>query len=296
MRLSNKGSALVWLGLAVTHLLFTAAAQAQGVSFINRLDFPAGSVPSCVAVGDFNGDGRLDLAVADVGVGSYLSVLLGNGDGSFQAPRNFPAGGYEPSSVAVGDFNGDGRLDLAIANISSNDVSVMLGNGDGSFQAARNFPAGNYASSVAVGDFNGDGRPDLAVAISLFPGGVAVLLGNGDGSFQAPRTFDAGNPHGFVAVADFNGDGLLDLAVSSLGTYPEYRDGSVSILLGTGDGSFQAPRPFPVGRASGSVAVGDSGRGQRRLRSRLPRRLHFHLARHRGWELPGAAKLWRRGR
>jgi len=101
---------------------------------------------------------------------------LGNGDGSFQAPRNFAAGNT-PISIAVSDFNGDGWLDLAVANQHSDDVSVLLGNGDGSFQAPRNFAAGSFAWSMAVGDFNRDGRPDLAVA-NQYSNDVSVLINN----------------------------------------------------------------------------------------------------------------------
>src|SRR5256712_3196603 len=103
----------------------------------------------------------LDLAVANY-CSNDVSVLLGNGDGSFQPALTFGAGS-SPTSVAVGDVNGDGRPDLVVANASSSDVSVLLGNGDGTFQAAQSFAAGRGAS-VAVGDLNGDGRPDLAVA------------------------------------------------------------------------------------------------------------------------------------
>src|SRR5207248_3078866 len=119
-----------------------------------------------VAVGDFDGDGKLDLAVANFN-SANVSVLLGKGDGTFQAPNNFVVG-TEPISVAVGDFNGDGILDLATANGidfggGSNNVSVLLGKGDGSFQPAMNLAAGSNPHSVAVGDFNGDGKLDLAV-------------------------------------------------------------------------------------------------------------------------------------
>src|SRR5215468_2279423 len=137
MAISHEGSVLVWAGLAVSPLLFAAAADAEGVSFIARRDFVAGNTPVSVAVGDFNGDGLPDLVVANFN-SNNVSVLLGNGDGSFQAARNFGAG-IGPASVAVGDFNGDGLPDLAVANVFSNDVSVLLGNGDGSFQTARNF-------------------------------------------------------------------------------------------------------------------------------------------------------------
>ena len=112
---------------------------------------------------------------------------------SFAAPLSYEAGRF-PSSVAVGDFNGDGKLDLAVANDGSDNVSVLLGNGDGSFQAARNYAAGAYPRSVAVGDFNGDGQHDLAVATRHFPSEhVSVLLGNGDGTFQTARSFAAGD-------------------------------------------------------------------------------------------------------
>ena len=151
--------------IAVSHLLFAAAAEAQS------------SRPLSVAVGDFNGDGKPDLAVANEASGN-VSVLLGNGDGSFQAAQDFAAGDT-PVFVAVGDFNGDGVEDLAVANldVSSNNVSVLLGIGDGSFQTAQDFGAGRAPDSVVVGDFNGDGKPDLAVA-NQSSNNVSVLINN----------------------------------------------------------------------------------------------------------------------
>jgi hypothetical protein len=210
-----------------------------------------------VAVGDFNGDGRLDLAVAN-NYPDYqdnsVSVLLGNGDGTFQAAQNF-AVGSAPSSVVVGDFNGDGLLDLAVANDRSDTVSVLLGNGDGTFQDARNFNAGSFPYCLAVGDFNGDGLLDLAVANSG-ANVVTVWLGNGDGSFRSAGVVTSGRYPISVAVGDFNGDGRLDLAVADYGSYPDVQ-GRVSILLGNGDGTFQAAQNFPVGRVPSSVVVGD---------------------------------------
>jgi hypothetical protein len=223
------------------------------LSFIAGRSFAAGAGPTSVAVGDFNGDGIPDLAVANF-YSANVSVLLGNGDGSFQDARNFAAGLY-PGSVAVADVNDDGLLDLVVANGSINNVSVLLGNGDGTFQAARNFAAGADPDAVAVGDFNGDGLPDLAVAdsggSSGYGQGVSVLLGNGDGSFQAARTFAAGSLPISVAVADVNGDGLPDLVVAN------ERSNNVSVLLGNGDGSFQAAQSFAAGTDPTSVAVGD---------------------------------------
>jgi len=125
-------------------------------------------------VGEFNGDGKTDILAANAD-GSSVSVLLGNGDGTFQTAVNYGTGGGSPQSVTVGDFNGDGKGDLAAANFNGNNVSVLLGNGDGTFQAAVNYSAGSGSVSVAVGDFNGDGIADLAVA--NWYGGVSILLG-----------------------------------------------------------------------------------------------------------------------
>ncbi|NES91229.1 MAG: DUF4347 domain-containing protein, partial [Okeania sp. SIO2B9] len=132
------------------------------VSFSEPTNFAVGDNPLSIAVGEFNGDGNLDLATAN-GLSNDVSVLLGNGDGTFAAPTNF-AVGDNPLSIAVGEFNGDGNLDLATANVLSDDVSVLLGNGDGSFAAPTNFAVGDNPLSIAVGEFNGDGNLDLATA------------------------------------------------------------------------------------------------------------------------------------
>ena len=124
-----------------------------------------------------------------------MSVLLGNGAGSFSAATNFGVGS-NPFSVAVGDFNGDGKQDLAVANNNSENVSVLLGDGAGGFSAAVDFGVGDVPRSIAVGDFNGDGRQDLATAnlasIANNPDNVAVLLGDGTGSFSAATHFIVG--------------------------------------------------------------------------------------------------------
>ena len=228
----------------------------QGFTATTGSPFTVGTGPSSVAVGDFNRDGKPDLAIANAG-SNNVTVLLNSGTGSFTpAPGSpFPAGS-NPDSVAVGDFNGDGNPDLAIANFASDNVTVLLGNGTGGFTAAPGSPfaAGSEPTSVAVGDFNGDGRPDLAVA-NYGSGTVTVLLGNGRGGFTAApgSPFAVGSGPMSVAVGDFNGDGKPDLAIASLGA------GGVTVLLGDGTGRFTAVTgsPFAVGSGPICVAVGD---------------------------------------
>jgi hypothetical protein len=235
-------SSLLWLGISAVRL------SAQSVSFAPAANYAAGTQPYSVAAGDFNGDGKLDLAVAN-NTSNNVSILLGNGDGTFQAAANYAAGS-QPASVAVGDFNGDGKLDLAVANNISNNVSVLLGNGNGTFQTAVNYGAGSQPKSVAVGDFNGDGKLDLAVANNI-SNNVSVLLGNGNGTFQTAVNYGAGSQPKSVVVGDFNNDGKLDLAVAN------NISNNVSVLLGNGNGTFQTAVNRGAGSQPISATVGD---------------------------------------
>jgi Concanavalin A-like lectin/glucanases superfamily/FG-GAP-like repeat len=201
--------------------------------------FPAGTDPRASVGGDFNRDGNKDLAMANSG-SNDVSVLLGNGDGTFRPPVNFLVGG-SPNSIVMDYFNGDSFQDLAVAN--SNSISVLLGNGNGTFQPALNFPAGPGASSIERGDFNLDHRMDLIVRTNA---GFAVHLGNGNGTFRAPLDTPAG-PYGYVA-GYFNDDGILDVANAS-------GQSGVLVRFGNGDGTFQEPVGV-VGWASVTFAVG----------------------------------------
>lgn len=227
--------------------------------------FPTGAGPTSVAVGDFNGDRKLDLVVGDTESGS-VSILLGKGDGTFQSAIDYPVGpggSNEFYEVAVADFNGDGKLDLAVSDYNGNDVSVLLGNGDGTFQTAVNYSAGTNPTSVAVADLNGDGNLDLVVSNQTCPGGacgtavVSVLLGNGDGTFQSHLDYPAGVDANWVVAADFNRDGKLDLAVANgQSSCPGCQSG-FSILLGNGDGTFQAPVTYYGATNPDSIATAD---------------------------------------
>src|SRR3984893_9061900 len=199
------------------------------IEFAAAKSYPVGTSPAGIVVGDFNGDGKPDIAVANTG-SSNVSILLGNGDGTFQPAVNYSAGN-SPSAIAVGDFNGDGKMDLAAfqpgANGVAGGVSVLLGNGDGTFQAPKTLALSQNASVMAVADFNLDKKSDLAVSD---PTNLYIYIGNGDGSFQpAKQTALSPSCVGFV-TADFNGDAKPDVALTTTT--------GIHILLGKGDGTF----------------------------------------------------------
>jgi FG-GAP-like repeat/Abnormal spindle-like microcephaly-assoc'd, ASPM-SPD-2-Hydin len=225
-------------------------------TFAAQVTYATGVGPVAIVTGDFNGDGNLDLAITNgdctIGIpqattcdGSTVSILLGNGDGSFRPHVDYPTGNH-PSSVAAGDFSGNGKLDLAITSIQGG-VSVLLGNGDGTFQAPVEYAASTsqtafVADSVIVADFNGDGKLDLAVGGGT---GVAVLLGNGNGTFQAALNAQGSPP---LAAADFNLDGKLDLFAGG------------DVLLGNGDGTFTLYATYPSGYAAAAADLNGDGK------------------------------------
>src|SRR5580692_4729071 len=188
---------------------------------------PIQSYTGFLATGDFNADGNLDLVSvpADQGAPFVVQVLLGKGDGTFQAPVNYAVGPY-PRQVAVADFNGDGKLDLAVANAGimenpGHTVSVLLGNGDGTFQAQKDFQVGNQPFGITAGDLNGDGIVDLATA-NYLDGTVSVLYGEGNGAFRPAGTYPAGHPYApyGIAVVSFEGGEKPGLAVATVaGTF-----------------------------------------------------------------------------
>ena len=224
---------------AVLLAVLGGAANSHAVDFGPATAYPAGTNPVGAITGDFNGDGKPDVAVLNAG-SNNVSILLNNGDGTFQPAKDFDLGN-SMSSIFIGDFNGDGKLDLALfrsgnsATADNGEVRILLGNGDGTFQAPVVTTLTPAAANLNVGDFDGDKRADLVVKNddpSTSSVSIEVLLGKGDGAFHTPNPIAVPNMSGTAsAVADLSGDGKLDIAVAT-------SDG-VLLLLGQGNGTFQ---------------------------------------------------------
>ncbi|MBZ5535409.1 MAG: FG-GAP-like repeat-containing protein [Acidobacteriia bacterium] len=223
----------------------TGAGECSTASFKYAPTLNLNFGPYTFAAGDFNGDGKADLAILrDTGLQTYL----GNGDGTFLEPLLSPLSSKSQRRV-VGDFNADGRSDIALLEPLSDEVLILLANADGTFQAPLHYPVGDFPNSIAVGDFNSDGYLDLVVA-NMTSSSLSILMGKGDGSFVSPRTFSVASALSVVGLGDFNGDGKQDLATMS-----SYNPGTV--FFGAGDGTFQNPVSFAPSPDVYAVAAGD---------------------------------------
>jgi hypothetical protein len=287
-------------------------------TFKPKIDYPAGADSQDLTAGDFNGDGKIDLAVTMNSPAISLSLLIGNGNGTFNAPVTFPnTSGFDSPAIVATDLNNDGKLDAVLAHriqcfsapcTTSRSISVMLGNGNATFQATQEVDVGTGMSRIAVGDFNSDGikdlgisgdqaqvftllgvgngtfvkQPtiilvsggtvgvdgtdidvgdfnrdtvqDLVVAIGLNGSRTAILIGNGDGTFQAPQiiTDNTLSVPQYVAVADFNLDTIQDLAIA----FADGTRGLIEILNGNGDGTFKGPVKYLVPPPFSSIGGG----------------------------------------
>ena len=230
-------------GYAAPAVAVSESSGIPRVSFHNSSNPPTSPYPQFVAVGDFNGDGKLDMAVPVYSIGTLftdVNIFLGKGNGTFEAGPVFPLTGQNVNNIAVGDFNGDGKADLAISLPDASEVQVLLGNGDGSFTPLTPIYVPEGVFKVDTGAFNSDGKTDLVVTAYE----LTVLMGNGDGTFTAKPSIAITGGAAATAVGDINGDGIADLAVADNGG--ELAPSSVTILLGNGDGTFKQVPESPA--------------------------------------------------
>ncbi len=227
-------------------------------TFASRVDYtlPTGANPTDVVVGDFNGDGKPDIAVADNGT-SQVSVLLNSGTGTFATHVDYSvAVGAGPIALATADFNGDGKPDIAVADNGTSQVSVLLNSGTGTFpsHAEYSLPSGAGPEAIAAADVNGDGKPDIAVADNG-TSQVSVLLNSGTGTFPShvDTTLPIGAAPDGIVLADFNGDGKKDIATADAGT------SQASVLLNSGTGTFPSHTEYalPTSASPSWVVAGD---------------------------------------
>jgi hypothetical protein len=243
--------------LVIAFASMLASAQSSP-AFTAHRDYVAGDAPRLFAAGDFNNDGEVDYVLPNSTVNfSVVSVILGNHDGSFQAPLFFDSGAIGTSAATVADFNEDGKQDVAVTTLSG--VSLLLGDGAGNLGTPRTFIVGNTPEALVSGDFNGDSHADLAVA-NFVSNSVSILLGNGHGNFQAGPTLTVGRGPLGIVVGDFNQDRNQDLAVANSnqgGGNPGPNGNTVAILLGTGNGNFAPATFIPVAKGPIGMTLAD---------------------------------------
>jgi hypothetical protein len=228
---------------------FTPLLHAQ---FEFRGSTPISTGPYTVAFGDFNGDGKIDAAVAVYSSGS-VAVLLGNGDGTFR-PATYYAVETGPEFIYTADLRRNGILDVVVSNLTSQSISVLLGRGDGTFDMSFPLPLNGQPNFAGVGDFNNDGYPDVYAAVgdSVSCGCIAVLLGNGDGTFRSPLYTPTSASVFAAGAGHFTASGNLDVVAGE-----NFGGSQMEVLLGDGDGTFRHGATYATSSLPNSFAVSD---------------------------------------
>ncbi len=228
--------------------LATPTSQPDGSFTATNTYSVSGNQPYFTASAALRGAGQpLDLVTANYNSGT-ISVLLGNGDGTFQAPVTYTVGS-NPIAVAIGDLTGNGTLDIAVANYGSNTISVLLGKGDGTFQTPVTYTVGSNPRGVAIANLNGSTNGNDLVVANWSSNTVSVLLNQGNGTFANAVNYAVGTNPGNLVIADFNGDGKLDVATAN------YSSNSVSILPGNGNGTFGTQISYATGSGTNPIDV-----------------------------------------
>jgi Ca2+-binding RTX toxin-like protein len=222
--------------------------------FLPRAVYYAQSGGAGLALDDFDGDDNLDLTVVNYHSNS-ASVFLGNGDGTLQLATSY-WGGFQDPGIATGDLNGDGSPDIVFSGLTSSDLTVLLNNGDGIFTHGVGIYVPGGPNSIAIADLDGDGDADMVVG-NHYSDSASIHLGNGDGTFQAAIVMPMGLSPQSLRFADMNGDGNLDLLTANQDRFGTVTPDTVSLALGNGDGTFQAPSQVVVGDSPIGLAVGD---------------------------------------
>lgn len=227
--------------------------QGQTLTF-KSLQLHAGTAPKAVHIADFNGDKWPDIAVVNTAGANQnsVTVVLRKDSTTFGSAITTPTGQLGSLAMATGDFNADGKVDVAVVNHISNNVSILFGNGTGTFQIGGTYTVGMDPVAITAGDLNHDGLLDLAV-VNSSTGDVTILLGTTGGTFRNAGTVYVGGAPTDVAIADFDGDGVPDLGVTN-GTLGMQ---VLIVLLGKGDGTFQTGQSIPVGNEPYRAATSD---------------------------------------